>query len=180
MIQDAGKPLMSDGVICLRALEPEDTDVTFEWENDSSIWHLGDAKAPYSRRQIEEYIATYDADIFSALQLRLMITDESSGRRLGALDLYSFDPLNRRAAIGILVDRKERRNGIAMRAIMLCREYCRRRLGMKQLWALCAVDNVVSTRLFEKAGFSQSGVLKSWLRDGEDWQDVAVYQLIMS
>ena len=97
-----GVALLTDGQIRLRALEPQDIDITLEWENDSTLWHLGDTRAPFSRRQIEEYIMTYDGDIFSAGQLRLMIVDNND-RPLGAIDMYNFDPIYRLVAIGILV-----------------------------------------------------------------------------
>ncbi len=172
-----GVALLTDGQIRLRALEPQDIDITLEWENDSTLWHLGDTRAPFSRRQIEEYIMTYDGDIFSAGQLRLMIVDNND-RPLGAIDMYNFDPINRRVAIGILVDSRVRRTGIGLRALELCKRYCHSRLGVRQVWALCAVTNRPSVGLFTRSGFVANGVLRSWLRDGDSWTDVELMQYI--
>ena len=49
---------MTDGVIRLRALEPEDVDTVFRWENDNNLWHLGNTQAPFNRDTIAGYIAT--------------------------------------------------------------------------------------------------------------------------
>lgn len=171
-------PLLCDGVILLRALEPSDVDITLKWENDSRLWHLGDTKAPFSRRQIEEYVATYDGDIFSAGQLRLIVESVDSGSALGAVDLYNFDAINRRSAVGILIDEQYRRNGIALRALTLLCDYVYRRLGLRQLWALCASYNTESIGLFTKSDFRQSGRLESWIRDGDQWYDAFVMQRI--
>ena len=66
-------PLLTDGTITLRAPEPADLDRLYVWENDTTLWSVGRAIAPYSRQQLADYIAGYDADIHSAGQLRLMI-----------------------------------------------------------------------------------------------------------
>ena len=171
-------PLLCDGVILLRALEPGDVEITLKWENDSRLWHLGNTKAPFSRKQIEEYIATYDGDIFSAGQLRLIVESVESGRALGAVDLYDFDAINRRSAVGILVDERFRRKGIATRTLNLLAEYAYRRLGLRQLWALCAAYNIESVGLFERAGYRRTATLESWIRDGNEWDDAVVMQKV--
>ena len=54
----------------LRALEPEDAAIMLQWENDRDGWQYSDTVAPLSGHQVREYIANYDADPFSAGQLR--------------------------------------------------------------------------------------------------------------
>lgn len=60
--------------ISLRALEPEDATLVFMWENDRSLWQYGSTQAPLSLHQIRQYIDSYNDDVFSSCQLRLMIT----------------------------------------------------------------------------------------------------------
>lgn len=56
--------------ITLRALEPVDVDTLYRWENDTRIWEAGSTLAPFSRKQLWDYIDTYDGDIYAARQLR--------------------------------------------------------------------------------------------------------------
>ena len=56
--------LLENTHITLRAVEPTDLDVIFQWENNPDIWQYGSTMAPYSKRQICEYIKNYSADIF--------------------------------------------------------------------------------------------------------------------
>ncbi len=65
-------------------------------------------------------------------QLRLMIVDH--GHTAGAIDLFEFDPVNRRAGIGIVIDPSMRGRGIATGAIALFARLCGERLGIHQLW----------------------------------------------
>lgn len=168
---------LTDDTIALRALEPDDLDTVYRWENDPALWPWGNTCAPLSRHALKQYIDTYDADIHAARQLRLMIVDAAIGdRRLGTIDLFDYDPVNRRAAVGIFVDDSARRQGVALRALRLTAEYCRERLGMHQLWATVAADNRPSRALFESAGFKIAGRLKSWLRTGRTFNDAYIYQ----
>lgn len=167
---------LTDDKITLRALEPTDIDLMYRWENDAELWRYGSTVAPFSRKQIWEYIAGYDADIYSARQLRLMIVDNASGDAVGAVDLTDYDPANQRAAIGIFVDLEFQRKGIASAAIRLVERYCAERLGMHQLWAIVSGDNTPSRSLFTSLGYKISGRLQSWLKTRASYCDAYLYQ----
>ena len=83
--------MLSDDKIRLRALEPTDLDVLFAWENDASLWAVGSTIAPFSRKQLWDYIENYDNDIFSARQLRFMVEDVENGNAVGMVDLFDFE-----------------------------------------------------------------------------------------
>lgn len=167
---------LTDDKITLRALEPSDIDVMYRWENDAELWRYGSTVAPFSRKQIWEYISGYDSDIFSARQLRLMIVDNATGEAVGALDLTDFDPVNQRAAIGIFVDKSRQRMGYASSAVELVTGYCAERLGMHQLWAIVPADNSPSRSLFTSCGFKISGRLQSWVKTRTSYCDAYIYQ----
>ena len=57
------KFLENDKII-LRAVEPEDLELLYRWENDSSIWIAGNTRAPYSRYQLKNYISHSPTDIY--------------------------------------------------------------------------------------------------------------------
>ena len=42
--------------LLLRAVEPSDIDLLYQWENDPLIWKVSNTITPYSRFQIEEYV----------------------------------------------------------------------------------------------------------------------------
>ena len=162
--------------ITLRALEPSDLDLVFRWENDPSVWPLGNTIAPLSRFQLDEYIRAYSADIFRDRQLRLMIVDATSGTSVGTIDLYDFEPQHGRAAVGIFIDPAHRRRGFASAAIDAIKRLCRDRLGFVSLWCTIAVTNVPSLQLFESRGFEVSGTLRSWIRRGDNFIDAFILQ----
>lgn len=162
--------------IFLRGLEPEDIDRLYIWENDTSLWPFGSTRAPMTRHQIWQYIDSYDGDIFSQRQLRLMIVETSTYEPVGTIDLYDFDPRDGHAMVGIFIDNAYRQHGYATEAISLIEEYARKTVGMHQLAAKVCVDNTPSISLFKKAGFKSRACLRSWIKQGRHYSDVIIFQ----
>lgn len=168
--------LLSDEIINLRAPEPADLDLMFIWENDSSLWHIGNAVAPYSHKQLWDYIENYDADIFSSRQLRFIVEENASGMAVGTIDVFDFDPVNRHASLGILIDEPYRGQGIARRAVNLLCEYCAVHIGIHSLTAISDKENIPGQNTFKSCGFSTSGCLRSWIRCGNTYHDAVIMQ----
>ena len=68
-------------LITLRALEPSDIDLLFQWENDTEIWNVSNTITPFSRYTLEKYVENAHLDIYQVKQLRLMIDVKESGRK---------------------------------------------------------------------------------------------------
>ena len=162
----------------LRALEPIDVDTLYSWENNPAVWGVGSTLAPYSRKQLWDYIDSYDGDIYSAKQLRLMI-DLPGGETIGTVDLYDFDAANSRCAVGILIAPPYRRQGHGRAALDALADYCRTRLSLHQLYCIAGADNIASRTLFERAGYTISGRLRSWLRSANTYTDAYIYQKML-
>lgn len=170
--------LLKNDLISLRALEPEDIDLLFTWENNEEIWTVSHTIAPFSKHILALYIQNSDKDLYETKQLRLMI-DNREGKTVGAIDLFDFDPFHSRIGIGILVHNSEDRSkGYATAALQLMIRYCFERLNLHQVYANILTDNQISIKLFTKAGFELSGTKKDWIRAGSEWKDEHLLQLI--
>jgi diamine N-acetyltransferase len=169
--------LLENDKIRLRALEPEDLDILYQWENDSEWWHYGSTMAPYSRFALRDYLSnTLSQDIIQSRQIRLMIVEKVSQHPAGTIDLYDFDPVHLRAGVGILLDTAYRRQGFGWQALQLMQEYAFRILLLKQLYAHVPKSNLPSYKLFQKSGYQEAGLLKSWLKTAEGFTDVYLMQ----
>ena len=161
----------------LRALEPEDVDCMYRWENTPGMWRHGCSPAPLSRHLIWEYVNNYEADPFVAGQLRLIV--ESDGVAVGAVDLYDVDRLNRRAMVGVMIEEGSRRRGLGRRALAELSAYCADVLGLHQLGAIVEAGNAPSHRLFAGSGFVECGMLAQWFRRGREFADAVMYQRLL-
>ncbi len=169
--------------IRLRAVEPDDVDFIYQMENDPVIWHVGNTVVPFSRFQIEQYALTSQHNIYAEKQLRLMIElqlQPQVNKIIGAIDLYDFDPLHKRAGIGILIIQEEREKGYASESLGLLIHYCFEVLMLHQLYCFISPENTKSLHLFKKHGFVKCGVKKEWRFNEGRWTDEIMFQLINS
>ena len=171
---------MKNDKVLLRAVEPSDIDFIFQLENNTSVWHVSNTITPYSRYTIEQYVLNSDQDIFTLKQLRLIIesADVVISNRIGTIDIFDFDPLHKRAGIGIIIIEEEQRKGYALEALKLVVEYCFKTLGLHQIYCNISAENQGSILLFEKMGFINCGVKKEWTFINNSWQDELIFQLI--
>ncbi len=171
--------ILENSRIQLRALEPEDLDILYIWENDPAIWHLSNTLTPFSKYTLKKYMEQAHQDIFEAKQLRLVIQKKSNASIIGAIDLFDFDPFNQRAGVGILIgDEQDRNQGFATEALESLREYAFGTLGLKQLYCNICEDNKESLNLFIKQGYVITGQKKDWIKKGEQWLSEYFLQLV--
>jgi diamine N-acetyltransferase len=164
--------------VYLRALEPEDLDFLFDVENNEEFWEVSTTSAPFSRFILKQYLENSHKDIYEIKQLRLVICT-SSGETTGFIDIFDFDPGNRRAAIGLIIVQKRHRNkGYGSEALELVSKYCFTHLGLHQVYANVGEDNISSRILFEKAGFVLTATKKDWNLVEGVYKAELTYQLI--
>ena len=171
--------ILENQSISLRAPEPEDLDLLYLWENESSVWQVSGTLTPFSRYILKQYLERAAKDIYEQKQLRLIIQLKDSHRPLGAVDLFDFDPHHHRAGIGILIaDPSDRRQGYARETLETMIAYCFETLHLHQLYCNIAAGNLASIKLFKEAGFSESGRKKDWIFNGSGYQDELLFQLV--
>jgi len=167
------------GKVRFRALEPDDIDLLYEWENDSEIWEVSNTYEPFSKYILAKYIKESQRDIYESKQVR-MIIETLESRAIGAIDLFDFDPFHFRAGVGILIhDEKDRKLGYANDSLQLLCAYASTHLRLHQLFANISADNAASIKLFEHNGFELSGTKKDWRRTKDGWKDELMFQKIL-
>lgn len=165
--------------ISIRALEPSDVGLLYEWENDRAVWPVSYTQIPFSKFILEEFISTAYQDIYTSKQLRLMIQENVGKKTIGILDLFDFDPQHARCGLGIYVHHDYRNKGVALETIELAKKYASETLLLKQVYVHVNASNQASLLLFQKAGFEQTGVKKSWSRSAlNTYEDVCFLQFI--
>jgi len=166
--------------VLLRAVEPSDSKLILEWENNVDNWQLSNTLTPFSKQTIDLYIETAQQDIFETKQLRLMIDSIKDEKTIGAIDLFDYDPFNQRAGVGILInDNSDKRKGYAADSLSVLIEYCNDILALNQLYCDISVNNIASINLFEKQGFKLAGTRKKWLKTkANKWEDILFFQYL--
>lgn len=103
-----------------------------------------------------------------------------SDEPVGCVELYNYDPVNRRAAVGIVVSNEHRHRGYGSAIIHALTQFCVENTSLHQIYADIACTNVVSLRIFEKAGYQHCATLRDWVIRGDGFIDTYRYQLIIN
>lgn len=161
----------------IRPLDIADLDNLYQLENDPGNWDTTTTVNPISRFYLEQYIISAHNNIYQDKQLRLVITGENE-ETVGLIDLFDFDPHNRRAGTGIILLPEFRRRGYATEALDLLISFAHKTLNLKQLFCNIATDNTKSLQLFTSKGFEITGTKKAWRLKEHQWKDEHFLQLV--
>jgi diamine N-acetyltransferase len=165
--------------ITLRALEPEDLGLLYEWENNDKYWLISNTVSPFSRFTLKRYLENSHKNIYETGQLRLMIDHIEDKTTIGTIDIFDFDPFHKRAGLGIFIaDESYRRKGYASMALTCLIRYCFKTLLLHQCYCNILANNCESMELFKKQGFVQIGIKKDWIQSSEGYLDEYMFQLI--
>lgn len=107
------------------------------------------------------------------------ITPQSGENIVGCVDLYNYDPLNRRAAVGIMVAAEHRRQGYALAMLRELQALSTTNYQLHTLYADIAASNTASIALFAKAGYTQCGLFRQWLNVDGKYIDTIRLQKIL-
>ena len=97
----------------------------------------------------------------------------------GCVDLYAYDPLNRRCAVGIMVATEYRRQGYALAMLRELSTFAVQNSQLHTLYADIATTNTASIALFRKAGYVECGRFKEWLYVDGRYIDTIRMQLLL-
>lgn len=106
-------------------------------------------------REMDEGVAYYFA-----------IVDAMSGAYVGGISLDLIDRTTGVANTGYWVRTSRTGRGIATAAVQLVPEYAFRRVGLKRVEILVALENAASNRVAQKAGAAYQGIVPLGLHRG--------------
>ncbi len=162
----------------LRALEPEDWKILYQWENDMKNWPVSQTLAPYSKYVLQEFIKSSNNNVFVDKQLRLMVEKTSTDETIGVLDFFEMDALHKRVGIGILIGESFRHCGYALETLQLAKTLAFETWNVHQIFCHVMHSNQKSLKLFQQAGFTIVGSKKDWIATNEGYEDVYFLQCL--
>lgn len=142
--------------ITLRRVDHSDAELLLNWENNKENWRVSDRSEALSMHEIKSFIESQEDEFYQLNQIRFMIVEKSTSNCLGTVDLYEVNWDLDSAFVGILIaDSKNRRNGVAHASLKLLEVIAVDELELNCLSARIQKDNLVSQKLFLKAGFNK-------------------------
>ena len=174
----AQPPVLSDGVVTLRAYLPTDAPALFEAVRES-VEHLGEwlnwCTDDYSLTDSARWIVYAHAQWRSGPNAIFGVFDAANARLLGAVAIDQVDSLQRTANIGYWTRRSALGRGVATRAVRLAARYALISRKLDRLEIVAACGNRPSQRVAEKCGAVLEGILRYRLHHRGVSHDARVY-----
>lgn len=161
----------------LRAFEPSDAPLLYEWEQGGDSWDSSTVLQPLSLSFFETYLAESSNSIVTKGELALMIEVLPEAKPIGYLQFLGFDSISRRVGLGLYIHSSARRQGYAREVMLLAQDYAFNHLGVRMLYADILASNEACCRLFEALGYEHTATLKSWHFSQGVYHDLRYYQL---
>jgi [ribosomal protein S5]-alanine N-acetyltransferase len=109
---------------------------------------------------------------------QLVVVDKASNAAVGTCLLFRFEPTSRRAELGYVLGRAFWGRGVMAEALGALIGHAFGAAGLRRLEAEVNPANGASTRLLQRLGFVQEGLLRQrWVARGEPY-DVAAFGLL--
>jgi RimJ/RimL family protein N-acetyltransferase len=155
--------MLSDGVVTLRPLRPEDADTVVAHLQDPEIPRWTRVPSPYRHADFDDWLHASARANADGEGLHLAITD-GEDRVIGAVGVQGLD--GPRPDIGYWIAREARRQGLASRAVRLLRDWLVAERACAHLEILVDPDNRPSQRTALAAGFFATGEYRRDPREG--------------
>jgi RimJ/RimL family protein N-acetyltransferase len=163
-------PTLSDGEIGVRPLAPSDVPDIVAACADPEIPRWTRVPSPYTREDAERFLAVAASEAATGEGVALAVTD-ADDRLIGTIGLMDVDRERGRGEIGYWTAAAARGRGAARRAVVLLRDWAHAELGLATLEILAHRDNRPSQLVAERAGFGDTGELRSVPRMPERIRD---------
>ncbi len=132
---------------------------------------------PYPDGAAEKWISTHADSFRQGTEVTLAITLKPSGKVVGSVAL-SINKNHKRGELGYMVAREYWNRGYCTEAVQAVMRYGFRVLGLNRIQAMHFPRNPASGRVMEKLGMTNEGVLRRYVCNRGNFEDLAVYSVL--
>ncbi|WP_262286562.1 GNAT family N-acetyltransferase [Micromonospora sp. MA102] len=153
---------LTDGVVTLRRLGPEDADPLYRLHTRPEVVASRVPPVAPAREAIERRCRLAESHWLAGRSADLAIIDAATGAVAGGCALVYDEPATGQAMLGYSMLPEARGRGLATRAVRLVAAWAFE-IGLARLWAGTGPENLASQRVLAKAGFRREGLLRGRL-----------------
>lgn len=161
----------------LRMPEVSDVDDLYRIKNDIEVAApLVGFSRGYSRTDLNDWL---EAHRKRSDEILWILADPETDRCIGHIGLYQIDHRIRKAAFGILIDRRHWGRGVGREATLFAIRYGFRVLALERIELSVLATNERAIRIYRKLGFIEEGRLRrAQVKDGA-WVDVVLMAILL-
>jgi RimJ/RimL family protein N-acetyltransferase len=164
-------PRLTDGQVLVRPVADQDIPDIVAASNDPEIPRWTRVPSPYTREDAERFVAGAATEAAAGLGVALAVCDTDAERLLGTVGVMEIDRARGYGEIGYWTAAKARGRGLTSRAVQLVCDWAHEELGLAEIEIMAHRDNRPSQRVAERAGFADTGEVRSVPRMPSDRRD---------
>lgn len=154
-------PRLSDGAVTLRPAGADDIPDIVAACSDPEIPRWTRVPSPYTREDAERFLASAATEAAAGEGVLLAVCEAQHDRLVGTVGLMEVDRTRGSGEIGYWTAAPARGRGLTARAVALLRDWAHAELGLGAIEVLPHRDNRPSQRVAERAGFTDTGEVRS-------------------
>ena len=164
--------------IILRPLKIEDLEKTHEWRNNLELIKLTQGIRFPKTMEMDRDWFNYALNDKSNRNIYFGIDEIETGDFIGIIQLNNLDYISGTANWGFMIgETKNQGKGTGTEFSILILNYAFNYLNLRKITSFIVDNNVISTKLFQKLGFKEEGILrKHHFVDGE-YKNVLIMSL---
>lgn len=179
---EGGRRIDGEGVY-LRTPEPRDyqdwSSVREASRNFLTPWEPTWAQDETSRGSYRYKVRRYIEDARDDKAYALFVFREEDGALLGGVTLSNVRRgVAQTASLGYWAGEMHAGKGYITAAVRAVVRYAFEDLELHRVEAACQPDNMASRRVLEKAGFTQEGMARAYLKINGDWRDHLLFGIV--
>ena len=169
---------LRDGVVLLRP--PADADVPriVEACRDPEVSRFTTVPGDYQPHHTHAWMQRGAAGMATGTDVNCVIASASDGDVLGTISLHEINRGTGRCVAGYLVAPWARRQGVASRALRVLCRFAFDELRLDRVEVTIEPENEASRKVAEAAGFTEEGLLRSYLSIAGARRDMVMYSLL--
>ncbi len=164
--------------LILRKLTPDDAQDMFEYASDPEMTRYV-AWSPHTSIESSQEFIAWVMNRYERGQVANWGVERKGGRKLiGTCGYGWWDVSNAHAEIGYALARRYWNQGLTTEAVKAVIAFGFQRMGLHRVQATCAIENIASARVMEKAGMQFEGVLRGYMLKKGVYFDQKMYSIL--
>ena len=169
------KPVIETDRLIIRPMTVRDVPSLKKWLSDKSIYTYW-GKGP-SKTEMHPELLFEKTDRLTK-SFHLGIAEKNSNEVIGDLWVYLIEN-DRMAQIAVRLSKDKQGRGYGTEALSAMTRFCFENTELQRLWTQVDVRNTISSRILEKCGYTQEGLIRQG-KMVNTWCDYYVYGILAS
>lgn len=174
----ASIPVLETKHYMLRGIRKEDASEMLGFMGDKDTMQFITPAPVQSEAALQDEILNQLNGFTRRKEISWVIVNKSNGDIVGMFRLYKLDMWHRKAEMGVVIRKVYQRKGVMTEVMKKVLTFGFGPLDLNRIVGDIFALNQGSTKLLERFGFKQEGLLRQTDFDGERYHDTVVYSLL--